>query len=450
MINMCEMTISELTLYINKKKISITELVQEYLKRIESLDQGENGLNSILEINPEIYDITARLDANINTCNSKLYGVPILLKDNITTADQLHTSAGSLALSDSISAFDADIVNVLRNKGAVILGKTNMTEFANYMTIGMPAGYSSRGGLVKSPYKKGADPSGSSTGSAVAVTTNLCMAAFGTDTSGSIISPAIKNSIIGFRPSMGVLSQNGLIPISYTLDTAGPMTRTVEDCIILMTELTGNIIPLVRKPDIPLVIGIDEEPLSNMNKEEAGKADKIMNQLIKLGYQLRRIKIYPLPAQKIKAIQRYEFKYAINRYLAGLPLEYPIRDLKTIIDFNNRHKKETLKYGQRLLIEAENTLDDLSEPEYLKIMRDRVEQKKQLMEQLKDVSFCIMFQQNLLMQYIGLPAITIPFGLYQDGTPYGFSLVGLDDYQLLQDAYHIEQAIGNRVIPGTS
>jgi amidase len=191
-INLSEVTITELSKIIKNKTFSIKEIVSQYLEQIDFFDKGFNGLNSILEINSDVITIAEELDERNKDDSGLLYGVPILLKDNINTADSLHTSAGSLALADSSPETDAEIVKILRKKGAVILGKTNMTEFANYMTKGMPNGYSSKGGIVRSPYVLGENPAGSSTGSEVAVAANLCTAAFGTDTSGSIISPRFK------------------------------------------------------------------------------------------------------------------------------------------------------------------------------------------------------------------------------------------------------------------
>lgn len=449
MSNIKEMTITELSTKLRNKKLSVKELVQEYIKQIESIDQGADGFNSVLEINPEIMEIVEKLDVPHMEEKSKLFGVPILLKDNIDTADRMHTSAGSLALADSFATEDAEHVMRLRDKGAVILGKTNMTEFANYMTMGMPAGYSSRGGQVKSPYKKEADPSGSSTGSAVAVTANLCMASIGTDTSNSIVSPALTNGIVGFRPSMGAISQKGIIPISFTCDTAGPMTRTVTDAAILFQEITGITVNMEEKPELKdLKVGMNEWALKNLNAEEGKKADTIISELEKAGVQIKRLDMEPIPTNHIKTIQKYEFKYAMNRYLSGLPKDYPIRSLKDIIEFNHQNSDRTLQFGQTLLLDAEeNTRGDLSENEYIELLKEREYYKKQIYELLRTVDVCIMFRENLMLQYTGLPIITIPRGLYNDGMPYGITLSALADNELLKHAASIEELIGNRVGP---
>ena len=197
------------------------QLTSWYLARIEQFDAGENGLNSVLEKNPDALAIAKQrdLERSQGRILGPLHGIPVLIKDNIDTADKMHTSAGSLALANSYAGQDAKIVSRLRKAGAVLLGKTNMTEFANYIsTENMPNGYSSRGGQVLHPYGKQFDPSGSSTGSGVAVSANFCAVAVGTDTCASVFSPAQSNGIVGLRPSVGSISQQGIIPICDTLD----------------------------------------------------------------------------------------------------------------------------------------------------------------------------------------------------------------------------------------
>ncbi len=444
-----EITITAIADGLKNKTISVSELTEEYIRRIEAVDRGENGLNSVLEINPEAPAIAKRLDESHTERGSRLFGIPILLKDNIDTADSMHTSAGSLALADSVAAADAELVRILRAKGAVLLGKANMTEFANYMTKGMPAGYSSRGGQVKSPYVHEEDPSGSSTGSAVAVTANLCAASIGTDTSDSIVSPGLQNGIVGFRPSMGAISQKGIIPISFTCDTAGLMTRTVMDTILLYSELTGITVKTGEKPDYRgITAGINEWAMKNMKPEEAKKAESIIKELERAGVAIKRLHIEPIPTDNIKTIQRFEFKYAMNRYLSKLPGSFPIRTLKQIIEYNNCHPEQTLKYGQSLLTDAEeNTRGNLSEMEYIEMLKDRERHKKEVYTLLRGLDVCIMFMENLLLQYCGLPIITLPHGLYNNGMPYGISMTALTDTGLLTQAYHLERIIGQRVEP---
>ncbi len=219
--------------------ISSEDIVQVYLDRINKYD---SIINSILEINPETIQIARALDKERQERGSRgrLHGIPILLKDNMDTQDKMHTSAGSLALAGSFAAMDSFVASKLRLAGAVILGKTNMTEWSNFMSSKMPAGYSSRGGLVLNPY--GPDElfiSGSSSGSAAAVAANLAAAAIGTETAGSIVGPASQNFLVGIKPTVGLVSRTGIIPISVSQDTPGPIARTVSDATIILGELTG-------------------------------------------------------------------------------------------------------------------------------------------------------------------------------------------------------------------
>lgn len=444
-----EITITRLNEMIKKKEISVRELTQEYINRINYIDKSENGLNSVLEINPEALDIASKLDEHHTEINSPLFGLPILLKDNINTADKMHTSAGALALKDNIAPEDAEIVKTFREKGSIMLGKTNMTEFANYMSLNMPAGYSSRGGQVVSPYNREESPSGSSTGSAVAVTSNLCVASIGTDTSGSIASPALHNGIVGFCPSSGILSQKGVVPISFTLDTVGPMAKTVEDAAIIYSELSGKKLAIPEEQDVQgITIAMDETEYDSLNEEEVKKAETAINELEKAGAKIKKIKLESITKEEIKTVQRYEFKFAMNRYLSSLSREYSIKNLKDIIEYNKQHPEQALAYGQELLEDAqENTSGNLTETEYIEMLKHREEIKLKLYEQMKDVNVCIFFKEKLALHYTGLPIITVPRGSYNNKMPFGFYLSSLTDNDLIHYAYRIEKSVGHRVQP---
>jgi len=209
------------------------------MSKIAEIDKCEGGLNSVLEINPDALFIADALDAKLKNSESMppLFGIPILLKDNINTADRLHTSAGSAALADNYAPHDAHIVKLLRKAGAVILGKANMHDY--FAHDKMPAGYSSRGGQVLNPYNRDISPGASSSGSAVAVAAGLCAASIGTDTSSSIMYPAIQNGIVRIRPTRGLVGRSGIVRISSTSDTAGPMARTVRDAAIILSVIAG-------------------------------------------------------------------------------------------------------------------------------------------------------------------------------------------------------------------
>jgi amidase len=448
MIDLKEQTILQFHAQIKSKKLSITELVQAYLDRIQAIDQGEGKLNSILEVNPDALSLAKKLDEGVNDSVHPLYGIPILLKDNIDTKDRMHTSSGSYVLKDSFAKEDATLVTALREKGAVILGKTNMTEFANHMTVGMPPGYSSRGGQVISPYGVDKDPSGSSTGSGVATSANLCCASIGTDTSGSIVSPSMANSLVGFRPSLGAISQKGIIPISFTMDVAGPMTRTVMDTILLFNTLTNQHVKTEEMSLNQVRIGIDQETLLNLSKEEEKKVQNILDALTKSGAKLKRIRIPRVENKILKDIQLHEFKYGMNQYLSHLDEIIPVHSLKELIAFNETHAQKTLRYGQSLLIDAEEkTIGDLSEPLYKEHLQARESVKTQMNALLTEVDVCMLAKHNLILQFAGLPIITIPHGLYDDGSAAGVYFTGIDDCKVLQYAYLIERVIGQRVPP---
>src|SRR6185436_9832458 len=223
-------------------RVTSAELTRAYLARIAAYDRAGPMLNAVRELNPDALTIAEKLDAAKPDPRLPLWGIPVLIKDNIATGDSQHTTAGSLALADAHAKRDATVAALLRRAGAVILGKANLTEFANILAVGMPTGYSSLGGQVRNPYAPELDnklvpivpTGGSSAGSGVAVAAGLCAAAIGTETSGSLLSPATHNGVVTVKPTVGLLSQAGIIPISHSQDVAGPMTRTVRDAAILL------------------------------------------------------------------------------------------------------------------------------------------------------------------------------------------------------------------------
>jgi amidase len=227
-------------------QITATALTKTYLARIEAYDRNGPKLNSVRELNPDALAIAGKLDGTKPSLKRPLAGIPILIKDNIATSDKQATTAGSLALEGARAREDATVVKLLRNAGAVILGKANLTEFANMIAIDMPGGYSSLGGQVRNPYAPDlvddrdiplVSPGGSSSGSAVAVAAGLCAAAIGTETSGSLLFPASQNGLVTVKPTVGLISRAGILPIAHSQDTAGPMTRTVRDAALLLNVL---------------------------------------------------------------------------------------------------------------------------------------------------------------------------------------------------------------------
>ncbi len=218
--------------------VSITEM---YLSRIEEIDKNNMTLKSVLEVNPDVLEIAERLDKKRkeNYILGPLHGIPVLIKDNIDTDDKLETTAGSLSLMGSKVPKDAFIVQQLRKAGAIILGKTNLSEWANFRSTRSSSGWSARGGQTKNPYVLDRNPDGSSAGSGVAASANLCSVAIGTETDGSIVCPASANSIVGIKPTVGLVSRSGIIPVAHSQDTAGPMARTVSDTAILLGAMAG-------------------------------------------------------------------------------------------------------------------------------------------------------------------------------------------------------------------
>ena len=441
------MTIQQTTALLRKNELSCRELVKQYLGKIEKAGH----LNAIMEINPDALAIADALDSSKEK-NGALFGVPILLKDNISTADRMHTSAGSIALAENRAPMDAPIVQLLRKAGAVILGKTNMTEFANYMADDMANGYSSRGGQTLNVFDPKADPSGSSTGSAVAVAAELCGAAIGTETCGSIISPAHTAGITGIKPTAGLINGEAIIPISFTLDTSGPMTRSVEDAALLLGVLAGRNYEIGSKGKLEGVrIGICRgSPKEESDREEISANEKLIPLMQALG-----AKCVDLPDFKIETgfylpIMRYEFKYALNRYLQSMANPEIPQTLAEIIAYNNKHADRALKYGQDILVAAqEKASGKMIEPEYLNAMKEREKAIYALDALFLENNIDILFMTKgdyRIAATTGFPSMTIPVGRNSKGLPIGSFMVArkFNEEMLMSAARSIELAMDAR------
>lgn len=433
------------------KKISIPELVEAYLFRIQKYDTGKDGLNSVAQINEDARRIAVQMQEDLKYDRDKpLYGIPILLKDNIETDGNLHSTAGALSLAELKTKQDAKIVKYLKENGAIILGKTNLTELANYTTKNMPGGYSARGGQVKSAFGKEVDPYGSSTGSAVAVSAGFCAASIGTDTSNSIIAPSLQADIVGFRPPFGKVSLEGIIPISFTLDTVGPMVRTIEDAALIYDCLRSGYDSDSKNPGI--FQRVMKEPINDslkdmhfavnmlgnekLSENDKRQSDALIGALREAGATITEITI-PI-TESNRTIMRYEFKYAMNRYLASLPSSFPIKCLKDIIEFNHVHAKQALKYGQIYLEDAEmNTSGCLDEEKYRQALKEREDLRKRLNIEWKQYN-AILFRSNTTPHYVGYPVVALPFTKehYKApeipiNKPYGLCLTAFDDFTAL-------------------
>ncbi|MBN1250409.1 MAG: amidase [Anaerolineae bacterium] len=373
---MNEQSIFELQTQIQAGTLSSRTLVERYLARIEAVDRHGPALNAIIEINPDALAIADALDAERAECGPRgpLHGIPVLLKDNIDTADRMMTTSGSLALRGSIAPEDAFLVRKLREAGAVILGKTNLSEWANARSPHSVSGWSSRGGQTRNPYALDRNPCGSSSGSAVAVAANLCSVAIGTETDGSIICPSQTNGIVGIKPTVGSVSRTGIIPISHSQDTAGPMARTVADAAILLGALTGV------DPEDPATEGshdraqtdytqyLDPDGLQGARIGVARdwfgfdpRVDAVMETCIATMRDLGATIIDPAHISTAKKlgkteveVLRYEFKADLNAYLARLGSEAPVHTMAEIVAFNEAHKETVMPYfGQESMLEAQ-------------------------------------------------------------------------------------------------
>ncbi|WP_027891126.1 amidase family protein [Calidithermus chliarophilus] len=472
-----EKTIPELQSAMEAGGLSALELVEYYLDRIRRYDQGGPRLNSVLETNPEARKIARALDKERARKGPRgpLHGIPVIVKDNLDTADKMHTSAGSLAMKDSLAPQDAFLVSRLREVGAILLGKANMTEWANFMTIGMKNGYSSRGGQVLNPYGPGFDPGGSSTGSGVAVSANLCAVAVGTETSGSILSPANNNSGVGIKPTVGLVSRSGIIPICATQDTAGPMTRSVTDAAILLSFMTGQDSrdPATRgqrahpdymrflEPDLRgLRVGVPrvvfyEKP----SKAEVAVVEGAIQALARLGAKVTDPADIPGAAQVFELryeVLLYEFRRDLNKYFRSLGPASPIKNLKELIRYNEAHPETMLRYGQILLLAAEAAGGTHTAAYRYCRERDLEVAKGGLDEAFAKFGLdALVFPTSWgasIGAKAGYPSITVPAGYTPEGFPVGITLLGpaWSEGTLIRLAYGLEQAMRARKAPLTT
>lgn len=371
-----EMTIQELQARMAAGTLTSRGLVEMYLARIAALDRQGPTLNAVIEINPAAVAIAAALDAERGQSGARgpLHGIPILLKDNIDTGDQMQTRAGSLALVGAPAPADAFIVSQLRQAGAVILGKTNLSEWANFRSSHSTSGWSSRGGQTRNPYALDRNPSGSSSGSAVAVAANLCAAAVGTETDGSITSPASVNGIVGLKPTVGLISRRGIIPIAHSQDTAGPMARSVTDAAILlgaMTAADAQDAATVNR-DGPIhqdyTAFLDPHGLVGARIGVARNFfgfNEQVDRLLAICLEVLRREgaevIDPAPvltAGQLDAnegqVLLYEFKAGLDAYLAQRGAAAPARSLAAIIEYNERHAEQVMPFfGHDLMLRAQ-------------------------------------------------------------------------------------------------
>ncbi|MBO0861922.1 MAG: amidase [Chloracidobacterium sp.] len=487
-----EKTIAELQESMKSGGLTARAIAEKYLSRIAAIDKQGPRLNSVIELNPAALSIAESLDAERKTKGARgpLHGIPVLIKDNIDTAGQMSTTAGSLALEGSIARRDAFVVQRLLESGAVILGKTNLSEWANFRSTRSSSGWSGRGGLTRNPYALDRNPCGSSSGSGVAVSANLCSVAIGTETDGSIVCPATTNGIVGIKPTLGLVSRSGIIPIAHSQDTAGPMARTVTDAAILLGVITGvdprdSVTEESKgKSYIDYTRSLDREGLRGARIGVARKyfgfsdeVDRLMNDAIEVMKRSGATIIDPVDLAQSKELEDselevllYEFKHDLNKYLSELGPKAPFHSLKEIIEFNEKNRDREMPYfNQELFLKAE-AKGPLTTPEYLKAL-----EKNRRLSRTKGIDAVIAKDRldaiiaptggpswttdlvngdhftgssSTPAAVAGYPAISVPAGFIHE-LPVGVSFFGpaYSEPMLIKLAYSYEQATRHRRAP---
>jgi amidase len=488
-----EVSLTDLAKGLEDGRWTSAKLVELYVARIEAIDRSGPRLRSVIELNSEAQSIAAQLDKERKdgAIRGPLHGIPILLKDNVGTGDRMATSAGSLALAQSRVDKDAFIATRLRAAGALILGKTNLSEWANFRSTHSSSGWSGRGGQTVNPYALRRNPSGSSSGSAVAVAASLCAAAIGTETDGSIVSPATANGIVGLKPTLGLVSRTGIIPIAHSQDTAGPMARSVRDAAILLAALTG-----VDRDD-PATAAASGRSAADYTKfldaqglrgARIGVARKFCDQNATLSRFLTQC-VEVLKGSGAEIIDGadlashgkggdeefevllYEFKNDLNAYLATLPQTVESRTLAGLIDFNLRYRNREMPYFDQEIFEQAEAKGPLTDEKY-KAAREtclrltRAEGIDGALAKYKVGAIVTLtggppgltdhingggdpgFGCSTPAAIAGYPHITVPAGFVR-GLPVGLSFFGTawSEPSLLRFAYAFEQASMGRRKP---
>ena len=485
-----EETISSLSGKLKSGEYTSEKLVELYLKRIEEIDKKGLALNAVIEVNPDALALAKNLDKELKEGKSRgsLHGIPVLIKDNIDTADKMQTTAGALALEGNIAKNDAYIVKKLRDAGAIILGKTNLSEWANFRSTSSCSGWSSRGGQTKNPYILDHNPCGSSAGSGVAVSANLCTVSVGTETDGSVVCPSSVSGVVGIKPTIGLVSRSGIIPISSTQDTAGPMARTVQDAAILLGVLAGSdsndksTIGTKQRQENDYVKYLDKNYLSGkrigVEKKQQG-ANQFLHALQKKSIDLIRSlggtiveidyldAINELGAAEFEVMQ-FEFKEGVNSYLKKSDIK--VKSLKDVIDFNLKNEYKAMPYFKQETLVSSNEIGDLTDAKYKEALKNShfkaIEILNKVIDENKLDAICGLTMGpacSIDMIYgdrwgdvfltspaaiSGFPHITVPCGTVYD-LPVGFSFFGkpFTEPELIGFAYAFEQASNSRIKP---
>lgn len=466
-----EATISRIQEALRTNKLTCVELVTMYLERISACDRE---INSIITLNPNALEIAAELDKREDK-EGPLYGIPVLIKDNIETKDPMATTAGSITLKDNFTGRDSVVAKKLREAGAIILGKTNMSEWAYFMSTDAPSGYSGLGGQVLNPYGPKEFPpesvGGSSSGSGASIAANFAVVAIGTETSGSILSPASANSIVGIKPTVGLISRTGIIPLALSQDTAGPMARTVTDAAITLGVLTGAdasdsitatsagkaLTDYTKHLKLDGLkgrrIGIDYSYLSGKGEERQEQKRLIQEAIEVMEAEGATVVEVTIPTVDMNPdVLFYEFKHQLNEYLQHTPAAVKVKSLEDVIQFNEQEGK---KYNQALLEQAQNKSESLENPDYIKQREYDMKHSRELGIDLvmKEHQLdALLFANNLgaaLPAKAGYPSITVPAGYTNSGMPVGLTLTGgaYSEPTLIELAYSYEQHSMKRISP---
>lgn len=485
-----EATITDLQQKMQAKQYTSRLLTELYLKRIDEIDKNGPKLNSVIELNKDALNMADAMDKERlqGKVRGPLHGIPVLIKDNINTGDNMHTTAGSLALGDNFAKQDAFIVYKLREAGAVLLGKTNLSEWANFRSTHSTSAWSSRGGQTKCPYILDRNPSGSSAGSGSAAAANLCTVAIGTETNGSIVSPASVNGLVGIKPTVGLWSRTGIIPISKTQDTAGPMTRTVKDAAILLGALAGidpqDTYTLASKGkaetdytkfldanglqgkrlgieksalnDNPAVVTLLQDAIKTLKSKGATVVE------IELNKELKEI------GKGEFNVLLYEFKDGLNLYLNNANSK--TKTLADVIAFNKNNEAKAMPFFKQEILEQAQAKGDLKSKEYLDALKKTSDGTKKVIDKIltdnkldaiigttNGPAGCIDlvngdydngFSFSGPAAMAGYPHITVPMGKAHE-LPVGLSFfsTAYKEGEIIKLGYAYEQASKKRVAP---
>jgi len=486
------MGIGEIGQAMEAGEVTARKLVDRFVERIDAVDRNGPNLNSVLELNPDAREIAERLDRERadGRIRSAVHGIPVLLKGNIDTADRMATTAGSLALAGSVAPSDASLVRRLRDAGAVILGKANLSEWANFRGRRSLSGWSSQGGQTRNPYDTKRSPCGSSSGSAVAVAADLCTVAVGTETDGSIVCPAQTCGIAAIKPTVGLVGRSGIIPIAHSQDTAGPMGRTIEDAAILLGVLAG---PDARDPATRAIpAGYDANfarclDAGSLRGARIGVArnflgvhrdvDRLMETCLETVTDCGAILVDPANVETAGSwrdseleVLLFEFKHGLNAYLASLGPEAPVKSIDEVIEFNRVNATRMMPHFGQELLEMATERGPLTDPGYIEALEssrrlaredgiDATLQKHDLDAIVAPTGGPTWLIDTVHGDYgisgcsspaavAGYPHVTVPAG-FVDGLPIGFSFFGgrWAEATLIRFAYAFESAAEARRSP---